>query len=59
MSHPEGTEAARITDLAQRFHAIADVDAVKQWDANALDQRALTASHGEKLAVQFVLAVWN
>ena len=57
--HPEGTEAARITHLAQQFHAIADLDAVKHWNPDALDQWAKTASHGEKLAVQFVLSVWN
>ena len=59
MSHPEGTEAARITELAQQFHSIANLAAVTNWDANALDKWALTASHGEKLAAQFVLVVWN
>ena len=59
MEHPEGTEAARITELAQRFHSIANIGAVTNWDANALDKWALTASHGEKLAAQFVLVVWN
>lgn len=59
MEHPEGTEAARITQLAQQFHAIADLTAVMHWDAKALDTWAVTASHGEKLAAQFVLAVWN
>ena len=57
--HPEGTEAARITDLARRFHSIADLNVVKNWDAKALDTWALSASHGKKLAVQFVLSVWN
>ena len=59
MEHPEGTEAARITQLAQRFHAIANLDAVKHWDADTLDHWATTASHGEKVTAQFVLAVWN
>jgi len=59
MAQPEGTTTERITALAQTFHSIADLDAVSNWDALALDRWALTASHGEKLAVQFVLAVWN
>lgn len=59
MSHPEGTSTARIINLARSFHAIADLKAIEHWDANELDQWALTASHGEKLAAQFVLAVWN
>jgi hypothetical protein len=59
MEHPEGTEAARITALAQKFHAIAEHPAVVNWDANALDEWAQVASHGEKLTAQFVLGVWN
>lgn len=59
MDHPEGTSTARIIDLAKTFQSLADLDAVTNWDALALDRWSLTASHGEKLAVQFVLAVWN
>jgi len=40
MEHPEGTEAARITELAQQFHSIANLGAVKSWDANALNHWA-------------------
>lgn len=50
MKHPEGTKAARITALAQQFHAIAEYPAVVNSDANALDEWAQVASHGEKLA---------
>jgi|TARA_B100000614_G_scaffold207349_1_gene189814 hypothetical protein len=59
MTHPEGTTIARITALAQSFPSIADVQAVNDWDALALDRWAGSASHGERLAIQFVLSVWD
>ena len=59
MSHPEGTDTAQIIELAQTFTSIASHAAVAEWDAKALDQWASVASHGERLAVQFVLSVWN
>lgn len=59
MSHPEGTTVARITELAQSFPSLNGVAAVTNWDADALDKWACSASHGERLAIQFVLCVWN
>jgi len=59
MEHPEGTTQARIIELAKTFDAIADHTAVEEWDPNRLNEWAMVASHGEKLAVQFVLSVWN
>lgn len=60
MEHPEGTDTARIIQLAQSFPSIANLEAVVDWEPETLDRWAASvASHGERLAVQFVLAVWN
>jgi hypothetical protein len=59
MQHPEGTTTARIIELAKSFHSTARLPIVDDWNADKLDQWALTASHGERLAAQFLLAVWN
>lgn len=60
MEHPEGTSTARIISLAQSFPSLAGVAAVNEWDPLALDAWAVGgASSGEKLAIQFVLSVWN
>ena len=56
----EITSEDRITHLAKAFPTLSRLDIVKDWNANALDRWALSGvSHGDKLAVQFVLAVWN
>ena len=60
MSENPPTADERIVSLAETFHALAHQPAVKDWDPDALDEWAVGgASPGEKLAVQFVLAVYN
>ena len=59
MSHPEGTDTARIIELARSFPSIADHPAVIEWNPDALAKWYAVASSGERLAVQFVLGVWN
>lgn len=49
----------RIQIIAMRFHCLERLPFVRKWDAIALDQWALVASHGERCAAQFVLSVWN
>jgi len=50
----------RITALAKQFHSLAHLKFVEDWDAIALDGWATGGrSHGEKLAAQFVLRIWN
>ena len=59
MNHPEGTETARIIELARSFPSIADHADVIDWNPDALAKWYAVASSGERLAVQFVLGVWN
>lgn len=49
----------RIQHMAMRFPSLQDVPAAMRWNALKLDQWALTASHGERCAVQFLLRVWD
>lgn len=49
----------KIIDLAQTFPSLRDHQAVLDWDVNALMEWAKVASHGEALAVRFILRVWN
>lgn len=56
----EGTDRERIESLAKSFPSLEKQMADREWDAIALDKWAATvSSHGEKLAAQFVLRVWN
>ncbi len=55
-----GPEA--MTKLAKMFHSLIDAPGVDPWEPLALLRWAIVgggASHGEKLAAQFVLSVWN
>jgi hypothetical protein len=58
-SVPSITNVDRIQELASRFPALRGFPHIEQWDAIALGKAARKASHGEKLAIQFVLGVWN
>lgn len=50
----------RAQEFAQTFPSLAHLECVKSWDAEALNRWACSgASHGEKVAAQFVLTVWN
>lgn len=54
------TPQERAQALARTFHSLRDMDTVERWDPDALDHWATHgASHGEKLAVCFVLNVYN
>lgn len=60
MTHPEGTTEAQIIELAMAFPTLERQKATSEWRPDDLDTWAVSgASHGEKLAVQFVLSVWN
>lgn len=56
-NHPEET----IDRLAQCFPCLRIAPGVDPWDANLLDEWAVSGepSHGEKCSAQFVLAVWK
>lgn len=45
-----------ILKLARSFPSLANME---KWDVSALLRYMPTASHGERLAAQFVLGVWN
>ena len=48
-----------ITRLAKLFPSLREAPGVDPWDALTLLRWSLAASHGEALAVKFVLSVWN
>lgn len=49
----------RVKALAQTFPSLRGNPNVTAWNPEALLKDARTAGHGEKLAIQFVLHVWN
>ena len=51
----------RISELAKAFPSLAEQGSVKNWDAMTLDEWAASGipCHGEKIAAQFLLRVWN
>jgi len=54
------TTKQRMAAFAATLPSLASLDIVNDWDAPAVDQWACSgASHGEKLAAQFALHVWN
>ena len=52
---------AKMAALARTFPSVADAPGVPLWDANNFDRWAAETpvSHGELLAAQFLLAVWD
>lgn len=49
-----------ITELALSFPTLTNADGITPWDPEKLDAWACGgASHGGRLAVQFILAVWH
>jgi len=53
------TAEMRISQLAQTFPCLRGKPGVAPWDVMKLLRWAMVASHGEALAVKFVLSVWN
>lgn len=53
------TADERISVLAESFPSLRGKPGVSPWDSLALLRWAMVASHGECLAVKFVLSVWN
>jgi len=50
----------RIIELARSFPSLDRTNLLDNWDAVKLDRWASGGvSHGEKIAAQFVLSVWN
>lgn len=49
----------RLSDLAETFHSLRRAQGVRPFDPEKLARWAGPASHGERLAVQFVLTVFN
>ncbi|MEJ6578795.1 MAG: hypothetical protein QNL68_03260 [Akkermansiaceae bacterium] len=51
----------KISELSRSFPSLAEQGSVKEWDAVALDEWAASGmpSHGQRLAAQFLLRVWN
>jgi len=53
-------EGRRMTELARSFPCLRDAPGVDPWDPQALDRWAVgPASHGERVAASFLLAVWD
>lgn len=49
----------RITQLASQFPLLKRLGVSGEWNPIKLDNIGLEVSHGERLAIQFVLSVWN